>query len=380
MGAVPAGFSADQPLDVSALGKAELVTQGQDDAEGAALLLKGKCTLVGTARSAGSADVGESEIRGEVIPNSPKEALPVIPLAELSTAGDIQTLPRGTYEELEKVSGQLTFTGPTLHFKKGLQLNGATLRVRGNLVIDGPVTGIGALIVEGNVILRGGSALSADNQCAIVSTGGVSVTGSGQEGSYFQGLIYASGSRGVQLTDCTVVGTVLNTGEVSPGVGAPMQVDRATVAFAPQSVSQTVELSATGVDDGTKFSRARLKKALPLASFFRDGAWDVPSNVRPAATADNPLALSPLERVLVASLEIQIDGKWYATVEEALSAGVSENSVQSALGRASVAYFRQLSAASQMAPSKNSGLSFEFDLNKYLQTSGRLRVVCVQSI
>ena len=378
MGAVPAGFDpASGVLDLKKLGKAEMMSQGQDDGEGAALWLRGKNTIVGTARSRGSIDLTleESAPAPEELEGVSEEAVPKIPLAELTTAGDIQTLPRAEFSELEKLSGQLQYTGETLHFARGIQLNGATLRVKGNLVIDGPVTGVGALIVEGDVILRGGAGLSADNQCAIVSTGSVSVKGSGQ-GSYFQGLIYAEGSRGISLSDCTVVGTVLNAGEVSPGVGAPMQVERATVAFQSQAVSQTVDLSATGVDDGTPGRGARLKKPLPLSSFYDEKkGWQIPSNVRPAPTAAEPNPLSPLELALLPYLEIRINGKWYASYEEALAAGASPSSARGAVGIAGLAYDRALQAAKDKAPDQNASLSFKLDLNKYLQTAGRLRVV-----
>lgn len=76
MGAVPSGFDPSQGLDVSKLERAEMMTQGRDDASGAALLLRGQSTLVGTARSAGSADLSESvEVRGEVIPNAAPEKI-----------------------------------------------------------------------------------------------------------------------------------------------------------------------------------------------------------------------------------------------------------------------------------------------------------------
>ncbi|ODT74624.1 hypothetical protein ABS71_05445 [bacterium SCN 62-11] len=378
MGAVPPGFDpASGVLDLKKLGKAEMMTQGQDDGEGAALWLRGKNTIVGTARSRGSIEVtlDDEASAPEELEGVSEEVVPKIPLAELTKAGDIQTLPRAEFSELEKLSGQLQYSGESLHFARGVQLNGATLRVKGNLVIDGPVTGIGALIVEGDVTLRGGAGLSADNQCAIVSTGSVSVKGSGQ-GSYFQGLIYAEGSRGISLSDCTVVGTVLNAGEVSPGVGAPMQVERATVAFQSQSVSQTVDLSATGVDDGNAARSARLKKPLPLSSFYdEDRGWQIPSNVRSSPDAANPLGLSPLELALLPCLELRINGKWYASAEEALAAGASQASVRTAIGIAGLAYNRALQAAKDKPPAENSSLSFKLDLNKYLQTAGRLRVV-----
>ncbi len=381
MGAVPSGFDPSQGLDVSKLERAEMMTQGRDDASGAALLLRGQSTLVGTARSAGSADLSESvEVRGEVIPNAAPESVPRIPFAELSTEGEIFSLTQSQYPQLERVAGQLEYRGAELRYQQGLDLQGATLRVHGNLVIDGPLTGVGALIVDGNVTIRGGGSLSADNQCAIVAGGGISVQGSSQESSFFQGLLYAQGADGVKLQDCTVVGTVLNAGESAPGVGAPLQVDRARVAFDSRAVSQEVELSATGVDNGSIIRSSRLKRPLPLSTFYRDGAWDIPSNVRPNPTPAEPNPISPLEQFMLPYLEFRINGRWYSSREEALAAGVSASSIRMAVLLAGQAYARQLEEARSQPPAQNRKLSFKLDLNKYLQLAGKLRVVRVQTI
>jgi len=387
LGSVPAGFDPTAGLDLDRLGPAEMMTQGLDDAGGAALVLKGQSTIVGTGHSAGSVDIDEDTVKvdGELLPNARTEDVPLISLSELDFTSDpnTQTLPRSDFQDSEKLSGLLQWSptsGESLTFKKGLALNGATLRVRGNLVIEGPITGAGALLVDGNVTIQGGAQLSADNQVAILSQGSVSVTGQGAGSSYLQGLIYAAGEDGIKLQDCTVVGTVLNAGKTSSGAGAPMQVERATVAFDSKAVSMSVDLSASGVDDGTRFSRARLKNPLPLSTFYRDGAWDIPSNVRPPYSASNPFGFSPLELVLLPHLELQIDGKWYASADEAVAAGVSQTAVRNAVIKAGNVYAGQLAQASSQPPVENSSLTFQLDLNRYLKHSERLRVVRLESL
>ncbi len=372
MGAIPPGFDPRNGLDVSRLQKAEMITQSEDDGS-PALLLQGQCTLVGKAKSAGTAQVPPQETC-EVLEDVQEDSVPRIPLAELAQEGTILTLTQPTYNALEKLAGQYQFSGPRLHFRQGLQLNGATLRIQGDLVIDGPVSGIGALVVDGDVTLNGGAELSADNQCAILASGDVAVVGRGRDTSFFQGLIYAAGDGGLRLQDCTVVGTVLNAGD-----NAPMQVDRAAVAFNPAVLNFAVDLSATGASDQDSLTGARLKQPLPLSSFYRDGAWDIPSNVRPNSTPEDPYPLSPLEQHLLPHLEFRFDGAWYADRQAALDAGMSSLTVQTAIGLAADTYLRRLHEVSHLTPS-SSALNFRLDFNRYLQTSGRLHIVRLETL
>jgi hypothetical protein len=92
------------------------------------------------------------------------------------------------------------------------------------------------------------------------------------------------------------------------------------------------------------------------------------------------MPLSPLEQVLLPYLEFQINGRWYATREEALAAGVSASSIRLAVGLAGESYYRQLEAVRSQPPAQSRKLSFKLDLNKYLQLAGKLRIVRVQTI
>jgi hypothetical protein len=83
---------------------------------------------------------------------------------------------------------------------------------------------------------------------------------------------------------------------------------------------------------------------------------------------------------LLPYLEFRINGRWYASKEEALAAGASLQSIQGALLLAGQAYARQLEEARSQPPAQNRKLSFKLDLNKYLQLAGKLRVVRVQTI
>ena len=358
---MPAGYDATQGLDLSKLTPAEMMTQGKDDADGAALVIKGKSTVVGKVRSAGSADVDltQVEVRGEIVPHAKTDDVPVLDLAGLDFTSDpsTQTIANSTFSNKETLSGLLQ-SGGNLKFNQGLDLNGATVRVRGNLEINGPLTGVGALLVDGNVTIHGGAQLSSDNKVAILSAGSVSITGTGQGASYVQGLIYAAGADGIKLQDTTVVGTVLNAGKTATGDGAPMQVERATVALDPKAAKVEVERGFTGYPEGgyelsdtggNRLGYLRLKKHLI------NGRLQTPTPAYFGSLSRSNLTYEDFEFILPSGQSEQ------TMVADALAS--KRNEVHG--------LDQQISAN----PSPNSSSGMHLDLNRYLRNSERLRVV-----
>lgn len=357
LGSVPHDYDPTKGLDLSKLTAAEMMTKGQDDAEGAALIIKGKSTIVGKARSAGNADVDltQVEVRGEVIPHDKTEDVPVLDLTALDFTSDpsTQTISQSSFSDNKSLSGLLQWSGDTLKFEKGVDLNGATVRVRGNLVIDGPLTGAGALLVDGNVTIKGGAQLSSDNKVAILSAGSVSITGTGKEASYLQGIVYAAGADGIKLQDTTVVGTVLNAGK-----DAPMQVERAAVALDSKAAKFEVErgwdsyppegFSATS-DSGEYLGKIRFKKVTGS-----DGKTLDPPG---------PDYFLGINRDSLNSDDFEL---WPA------GGGPAEPATASR-GWFSVRGFVSTTLNKQLAAGKTS--HFSIDLNKFLSTANKLRVV-----
>lgn len=365
LGSVPAGYDPTQGLDLSKLTPAEMMTQGQDDAGGAALVIKGKSTLVGKVRSAGSADVdlNQVEVRGEIVPHAKTDDVPVLDLAALDFTSDpsTQTISESSFGDKQTLSGLLQWSGSNLKFDKGLDLNGATVRVRGNLEINGPLSGVGALLVDGNVTIHGGAQLSADNQVAVLSGGSVSVQGSSQGSSYVQGLIYAAGADGIKLQDTTVVGTVLNAGHTDSGEGAPMQVERATVALDPKSANFSVEKGFSGYPaEGFRFSDSgggtigflRLKQRLI------NGREQTPTPAYFASISQTSLSSTDFEFYLPNG---ELDNGLLA--EAMRDARVPVNNLQGQV---------------ETAVSSGTGSNFHLDLNKFLNATDRLRVVWIR--
>jgi len=359
LGAVPADFKGTE-VKVEDLTPAELMS-------GAELTLKGSSDIVGNARSAGKADWDASQVRvrdGSISGEASVDAVPVIPLKDFDfdPTLTVQTLPMDSFADKQKLSGLLQWTGGTLNFAQGLELNGATLRLHGNVVIHGGVKGAGALLVDGNVTIVGGSDLTADNKVAIVASGGVNITGPG----YFQGLVYAGGEDGISLKDVTVLGTVLNSGKTATGEGAPMVVERAGVVKAGTpgvEFEQSVNI---------KVGFTRPGKPVPFSALYdsKTNQW-LRDTGRPAPSPQNPYGLSPLELALLPYMNFQVKGVWYDSWQAAIDKGVKVGELTRAIGSVAQYVAPQLPSG-QSPPSSN---KFKLDLSRYLKTSERLRVV-----
>jgi hypothetical protein len=103
----------------------------------------------------------------------------------------LQTVPSSSSSP--KISGFAKCRG-NLNVTGGLELNGGVLYVQGSATIDGGIRGKGALFVENNLTLSGSTKMETDNKVAVLSGGNVDITGSGQESSLFQGLLYNEGT------------------------------------------------------------------------------------------------------------------------------------------------------------------------------------------
>ena len=234
--------------------------------------------------------------------------------------------------------------------------------MRGNLEINGPLTGVGALLVDGIVTILGGAQLSSDNQVAILSAGSVSITGTGQGASYVQGLVYAAGADGIKLQDTTVVGTVLNAGKTGSGEGAPMQVERATVALDPRAAKFEVERGFGNYPSGgyeVRDDGNRLLGHLKLKSVTNatGDILDPPGPSYFAAMGRTKLNADDfVESDLMGAPAPGMLPTWFGLVENMQGSFWTD-------------------AISQSASQPSSTREFAIDLNKYLKMQDRLRVV-----
>jgi hypothetical protein len=93
----------------------------------------------------------------------------------------------GPIEGYNCADGDIEFTGD-------IDLKSAVLYVAGNLQMDGRVKGTGAIFATGNVTFQHASDLATDNVLALVSSGNVTLNGSGPDQDYFQGVVYTQGN------------------------------------------------------------------------------------------------------------------------------------------------------------------------------------------
>jgi hypothetical protein len=176
-----------------------------------------------------------------------------------------------------------------LHITGTLRLTQGVLFVKGNLRVDGGITGSGAIYVGGETHVSRGVDFHATDQVALLSRGKVVLHGAGQESYFFQGLIYCEDA--VEADDITVLGAV-----VARGLGG-LKLDNVNLLNSPVTVSlvEGVELPNWSDDDTVQIlvrveeRDPATREPLSYKVQLRGRSDDVGQN-------DGPLALSaPIE-------------------------------------------------------------------------------------
>ncbi len=295
LGSVPKGFDITKGVDVDKLEEAALLTVASDDGEGAALDLKGDCTLVGDLKSVGSIKLGSGvkHTKGQALANSQAEDVPDIPLSSYDFAGDLTPLviDKNIQDQPKSYSGLVSWKPngtEKLEFRNGLELNGATLRLKGDVTIHGGIKGQGALIVDGKLTITGTNDLKADNQVALLAGGDIEVLGVSKESSQFQGLLYSKGPKGVHIENATVLGTVLAAGkDPQTGKGSSIEIEKATLAHTKQSLGADIEQGWSGDPNPAKGIGLKAKNPTGL------GLVDSTLKLAPLLGSDGKPILSP---------------------------------------------------------------------------------------
>ena len=239
--ALQAASLGDKP-ELDGLQEAGLVS---NDGGAEAVKLDGDIQIVGNVEALGgiqkSADV--QIINGELKKlNSPKN-FPRINFDDWDPQGDPSN-PADDKPTLVKRSesvvpgalqnplyGFQRFSG-SVSFPDGLKLDGSAIYVDGDLTLDGPLEGTGALIVRGNVNLRGGAKLEADVMAAVLAEGDIKVASAGGQTSTFQGLLYSQGD--LELSNTRTIGTAVAAGSAS-GVPSNLVIKDSTVISTPDT-------------------------------------------------------------------------------------------------------------------------------------------------
>lgn len=127
--------------------------------------------------------------------------------------------------------------GKKVSFTDGLELDGALLFVDGDVEIWGGLKGVGAVVATGSVAIHDGTALQSDNNTAVLAGGDINLSGTDQESSYFQGLLYTEGT--LEAEQITLVGTLIARADEG---GSETTLNNVNLVHNPENTSVEFEL------------------------------------------------------------------------------------------------------------------------------------------
>lgn len=359
---------AESAIDLKSLEPADL-------ASNATVKLSGTTFMSGNVRAVGSIELGDSVIlEGEVQPNSSP-----VPLAEINLEKIRPSFssPLGSARS-PVINHSYHSNDPQLVVQDGLTLDEGILYVNGDLVVRGGIRGTGAILVNGSVEIFDGANFTADNQLALVAKDDVVIHGSGQTGSYFQGLIYTEGD--LVASDVTLLGTfVANRKSTAVDVGSRLVLNNVAVVHHADYGSVRTELPA--------LQRFEIR--------WHQDAWEPGLPVTGTAEQAQRLGtlLSAIHDPRSAVGLANTSGSNVQEARELLSEMMGKDAELSGTNPNTAGGFDSdlltemtssstpnLSAAGAgQSPSSSSSVSpgfvFEFDLNQYLSELGRNRII-----
>lgn len=216
---------------------ADQLEDGNVAANGASLVLSSSpaqpTIITGDAQSGGTILLGaQTDVQGSVVENSDPAPLPDLEVGDYDPAGwtGLFELTSGTSSSTLTLEGPVRRAGDLTISNGGLELNGAYLYVDGDLVVNGGITGQGAVFCSGDITVSGASALSTDNVQALVAEGDVTINGYDKDSSHFVGVIYNRGD--VSISDITVIGSLVNKAPA----GSTFSISRTNAIGAPEAV------------------------------------------------------------------------------------------------------------------------------------------------
>lgn len=350
------------------------------NASGVAIDLDGEeVRISGNLESVGAIELGQAvKVEGEVRPNASATDLPDIDLEEfLSRPG--RHLSQADLNSSLTIWGSRKWLDRKMDVRGGLTLDEGVLLVDGDLEIRGGLTGKGAIVARGSVTIHDGAALSSTDQVAVLAGGDIIVHGNdrGEErGSYFQGTLYTEGS--LEATDVTLMGLFLANGERT-GISSPgeLKLQNARVLGWENATEIVVKklyiefnLSNGQGDDDFQISGGRGPTA--NINFTLEPTIDQLNQINNLindrlTNEDGAISISEMVPLLVES-GLTMDGEYLelpANVDDWGVLNVIANKMTDA----------DLTPKRREAALISSEYIFEFDLNKFLRDSDRIRIM-----
>lgn len=244
-------IESPDPLVVRGVSSIQALIDGNEDRPGHILCNSSDGVSIGSSTASPPVETfisGFVKSVGPISINQPAQVLGGLrPGADVSTLADIDiqafknegepgvvTLLEDTYTETQQMDIMYYYQGDTLTYERSVNLNQAFLYVQGNLVMKGPVTGEGLIVVDGDARFESGTALSGSNKMAVLASGDMTIIGNH---NYFAGLVYAEGN--LNAANVTIVGnTVINSSNPSDG-----QAELSNVTFI--SNEETADMTIT---------------------------------------------------------------------------------------------------------------------------------------
>lgn len=224
-----------------------------------AVVLQAGAVIKGNVGAHGGIDAAAAKIQGERRPYSEKQPLPKIDMDSLFARLD-QQIGKDTLGS--SISGDYNLEwnaqcNDNLHITGSLKLNQGVLFVKGNLEVDGGITGEGVIYVGGTTTVHRGADFHSSDQVALMSKQKIVLDGAGQNDYFFQGMLYCE--QEIQAREITVLGAC-----IARGVGG-LTFENANVLNSPVTLSLIEGLEVVnGSDDDTVQIILRVEERNPV--------------------------------------------------------------------------------------------------------------------
>lgn len=341
-----------------------VASNGSVSLAGPSTRVTGDVKAVGTVRNSGAV------VEGQVQERHSEVALPAIPIASYDPGTDpavVRSLD-ASYPGLT-VDGLARRTGDLVLNVSGLSLENGLLYVDGDLTVNGGVSGLGAIVCTGDVTVNGGGSLSTTNLAAIVARGSVTLNGTPGSRGYFRGLVYTE--TGMEASHLTLVGAFVHRSASGSG---ELRLNGCDVIYDPAAVQIAIPIPGFGESDSNMRNRARLGDGVTSEDFF-----------------DRDTGHFDSTRVDGQTVPLVFEGTIYNSVEEATAAadasGERPPPREDGTRPSWEEYFQEehnrfrsmLTVMDQQYQARPSPAllrgEFSLDLNQFLNTSDRMRVV-----
>lgn len=227
--------------------------------------------ISGFVKSVGPIAIDQpAQVLGGLRPGADESTLADIDIPAFKNEGQpgVVTLLESTVTSAQEMDIMYYFQGDTLTYERSVQLDQAFLYVEGNLVMKGPVTGEGLIVVDGDARFESGTALSGSNKMAVLASGDMTIIGNN---NYFAGLVYAEGN--LSASNVTIVGnTIVNSSSASEG-----RADLQNVGIVGNEETADMTITITSGNDAV--GQNNTGDSVPLLA--TDGVFGYPPDMAP---------------------------------------------------------------------------------------------------